>query len=191
MPEIDGFAFCLELRRDPRFAAVPVVLTSSAYVEAADQELARAVGADALVLRSPDFAAAIEALRHSLAVTERAPAQRGAVAAARHPGDGTVGDPRAVAGARRSARRAAGAERRSRPLPRRGRALHRADVPLPRGDRVGGGGPLRPAVEQPRRRRALLRRARSGAVGDRQGRAAGAVFSRPARQPPGAGPAPG
>jgi PAS domain S-box-containing protein len=83
MPEIDGFAFCLELRRDPRFAAVPVVLTSSAYVEAADQELARAVGADALVLRSPDFAAAIEALRHSLAVTERAPAQPAAADAVR------------------------------------------------------------------------------------------------------------
>ncbi|HEV8241641.1 MAG TPA: response regulator [Thermoanaerobaculia bacterium] len=67
MPGMDGFAFCLELRRDPLLAALPVVLTSSAYVDEADQQLARSVGADALVLRSPDFAGAIAALGRSLA----------------------------------------------------------------------------------------------------------------------------
>ena len=84
MPGMDGFAFCLEVRRDPRLAAVPLVLTSSAYVEEADQELARSVGADALVLRAPDLADAVAALERSLATptpkpTPRPPADSDAV----------------------------------------------------------------------------------------------------------------
>ena len=58
MPTMDGFALCQEVRRDPRLAAVPIVLVSAAYVEGQDRELAGRVGANALVLRTPDLAEA-------------------------------------------------------------------------------------------------------------------------------------
>jgi PAS domain S-box-containing protein len=67
MPEIDGFQLCLELRRDQALSRVPVVLVSAQYNSDADSDLARRVGANALVRRTPDFdeclPAIIEALR--------------------------------------------------------------------------------------------------------------------------------
>src|SRR5712691_10955445 len=51
----DGFQLCLQIRRDPNLANVPVVLLSGQYGSRADQDLARRVGASALVLRTPDF----------------------------------------------------------------------------------------------------------------------------------------
>ncbi|HXO29323.1 MAG TPA: response regulator [Thermoanaerobaculia bacterium] len=66
MPAMDGFALCREVRRDPALAAVPVVLFSSAYLDEADRELARKMGASALVPRTADLAAAGEALRTAL-----------------------------------------------------------------------------------------------------------------------------
>jgi two-component system cell cycle sensor histidine kinase/response regulator CckA len=66
MPAMDGFAFCREVRRDPRLAQVPLVLVSSAYVEDADRDLAQKVGACALVLRTPDLGDATRALEQCL-----------------------------------------------------------------------------------------------------------------------------
>jgi CheY-like chemotaxis protein len=62
MPHLDGFRLCLAVRRDPRLAGVPVLLTSAVYTEEADQQLAQTVGARAFVLRSPDHRELIEAL---------------------------------------------------------------------------------------------------------------------------------
>ncbi len=62
MPGLDGFLLCQALRKDPRLARVPVVLLSASYVEARDQELAREVGANALLPRTPDLRGAIDAL---------------------------------------------------------------------------------------------------------------------------------
>jgi two-component system, cell cycle sensor histidine kinase and response regulator CckA len=66
MPGMDGFALCREVRADPSLAAVPVILFSSAYLDDADRELARQMGASALVARSPDLRAASAALREAL-----------------------------------------------------------------------------------------------------------------------------
>jgi PAS domain S-box-containing protein len=66
MPGIDGFLLCDAVRRDPSLAQVPVVLLSSAYVDEADQALAREMGANALLLRTPDFGTAITALTEAL-----------------------------------------------------------------------------------------------------------------------------
>jgi two-component system, cell cycle sensor histidine kinase and response regulator CckA len=67
MPSMDGFTLAREVRQDPGLASIPVVLVSSAYVDAADERLAREMGATALVVRSPDldetFAAVEEAGR--------------------------------------------------------------------------------------------------------------------------------
>src|SRR5258706_4158982 len=59
MPGIDGFLVCDAVRRDPSLSHIPVVLLSSAYVDEADQALAREMGANALLLRTPDFGSAI------------------------------------------------------------------------------------------------------------------------------------
>ena len=61
MEDLDGFGLCLAIRQDPLLAGVPVVLVSNRYDSPADHDLAQRVGANALVARSPDFAAAIQA----------------------------------------------------------------------------------------------------------------------------------
>ncbi len=66
MPGMDGFALCLAVRHDPVLADVPVVLVSVAFTEEADRDLARRVGANALVVRSPEHASVIDALLESL-----------------------------------------------------------------------------------------------------------------------------
>jgi CheY-like chemotaxis protein len=66
MPGLDGFGLCLELRKDPALAKIPVVLTTNSYVEPTDQALARRAGANALVLRTPELREVLEALRASL-----------------------------------------------------------------------------------------------------------------------------
>jgi PAS domain S-box-containing protein len=62
MPGMDGFELCRALRDNPRFRHLPVVLLSSAYAEEADRKLAQAMGANALLVRTPDMRDAIEAL---------------------------------------------------------------------------------------------------------------------------------
>ena len=52
MPHLDGFATCLEIRKDPALAHVPVLLISAYFTEDADREVGRAVGANSLVSRS-------------------------------------------------------------------------------------------------------------------------------------------
>lgn len=66
MPGLDGFGLCLELRKDPALARIPIVLTTNSYVEPTDRELARRAGAHDLVLRTPELREVLEALRASL-----------------------------------------------------------------------------------------------------------------------------
>jgi PAS domain S-box-containing protein len=67
MPVMDGFKFCMEVRKDPALSNVPIVLVSSAYVDPADHDLARRVGASALVLRSADMREALDAMERCFA----------------------------------------------------------------------------------------------------------------------------
>jgi CheY-like chemotaxis protein/signal transduction histidine kinase len=66
MPHVDGFELCLAVRGDPQLAAVPVVLLSAHYNERHDDELARKVGADALIVRTPDFQAVLDVIATAL-----------------------------------------------------------------------------------------------------------------------------
>ena len=69
MPGIDGFELARALRSDEGTAALPVVLTSSAFVDAADFELATAAGASAFVARTPDLAELLSTIGACLAST--------------------------------------------------------------------------------------------------------------------------
>lgn len=62
MPGIDGFELTRALRSDARTRAIPVVLTSSAFVDPDDEALAAAVGASSLVARTPDLAELLSAI---------------------------------------------------------------------------------------------------------------------------------
>ena len=66
MPVMDGFHFCMKLRSEPELAGIPVVLLSNYHEQEPDKQLARRVGAYALVGTAPDFREAIQALRQSL-----------------------------------------------------------------------------------------------------------------------------
>lgn len=54
MPRLDGFQLCYALRKDERFSHLPIVLLSSAFNDPEDLRLAKDVGANALVARTPD-----------------------------------------------------------------------------------------------------------------------------------------
>src|SRR4029079_11136295 len=71
MPRMDGFRLCAAIRQDPALAHVPVILTSSNYVEDLDRALAERMGASGFVVRSPDLAAAITALQAALATPRK------------------------------------------------------------------------------------------------------------------------
>ena len=66
MADVDGFQFCQQLRADPALATIPVVLVSALYGTKADRDLARRVGASALIARTPEFALAAQALLDAL-----------------------------------------------------------------------------------------------------------------------------
>jgi CheY-like chemotaxis protein/signal transduction histidine kinase len=67
MPDTDGYELCMALRSSPALTQVPVVLASAHYGGARDEELARSVGAAALVTRTPDLETVVAALRTALA----------------------------------------------------------------------------------------------------------------------------
>ncbi|MDQ3338290.1 MAG: response regulator [Myxococcota bacterium] len=55
MPEMDGFELCRRVKNDAALAAIPVVLMSGLCSFRANHELARRVGAAALLERTPSF----------------------------------------------------------------------------------------------------------------------------------------
>lgn len=55
MPDMDGYQLCLVVRSEPRLARVPIVLMSAHYHTDADHDLAARVGANAIIVRTPDF----------------------------------------------------------------------------------------------------------------------------------------
>ena len=63
MPGVDGFQLCLAVRSELRLARVPVILVSASYLADEDRQLAERMGATALVLRTPDYREAIDAIR--------------------------------------------------------------------------------------------------------------------------------
>jgi PAS domain S-box-containing protein len=66
MPRLDGFGLCLAVRQDAALARLPIVITTSTYLDEADCRLGRRMGANAFVVRTPDFDAVIEAVLGSL-----------------------------------------------------------------------------------------------------------------------------
>jgi CheY-like chemotaxis protein len=66
MPTLDGFGLCVALRNDAALSSIPVVLVTNSYLEAADRELASRVGANKLVLRTPDLREVLEVLESAI-----------------------------------------------------------------------------------------------------------------------------
>lgn len=67
MPELDGFQLCGEIRSSPSLAHIPVVLLSAHYRSDADQTLARRMGANALLTRTPALDGVADALVAAMA----------------------------------------------------------------------------------------------------------------------------
>jgi PAS domain S-box-containing protein len=74
MPRLDGFALCVAVREDPGLAELPVVLMTNSYLEEGDRELARRAGASAFVVRTPEMAEIVQAVRRTLQGSAPAPA---------------------------------------------------------------------------------------------------------------------
>lgn len=78
MPRLDGFGLALAVRADPRLSGIPVLLVTSSYVDESDRALARSVGANDLVVRTPDQRELTDALR--IMLRERPPTAAPALA---------------------------------------------------------------------------------------------------------------
>jgi PAS domain S-box-containing protein len=52
MPKMDGFQLCKEVRAHQGFAKIPFIIYSATYVDDADQEFARKIGADRYVMKT-------------------------------------------------------------------------------------------------------------------------------------------
>lgn len=70
MPGLTGFELCVEVRNTAALANVPVVLVSSAFVEAADRRLASECGATDFVVRTPSLAEVLQVLSRALSGRE-------------------------------------------------------------------------------------------------------------------------
>jgi two-component system, sensor histidine kinase and response regulator len=73
MPEMDGYRLCLEIRRNPRIEALPLILYTSTYNSPADRKLAQSVGADAFITKPSPTPVILEALHAAAQKTLRAP----------------------------------------------------------------------------------------------------------------------
>jgi len=51
MPGMDGFELCRKIRGDSRFSKTPIIIYSATYIEARDEQLAIAAGANRFVLK--------------------------------------------------------------------------------------------------------------------------------------------
>lgn len=63
MPRMDGYRFCMELRKQPQLAALPFILYTSTYDSPADRALARVAGADAYVPKPAPVGVLLDALQ--------------------------------------------------------------------------------------------------------------------------------
>ncbi len=65
MHEMDGYRFCLEVRKDPALRGLPFVLYTSTYNSPADRELAVKVGADAYITKPAPVRTILDALHQA------------------------------------------------------------------------------------------------------------------------------
>jgi PAS domain S-box-containing protein len=55
MPRLDGFGLCMAVRNDAQIADTPIILISNSYLDEEDKALAARVGADDMLVRTPDL----------------------------------------------------------------------------------------------------------------------------------------
>ncbi|HKS37088.1 MAG TPA: PAS domain S-box protein, partial [Verrucomicrobiae bacterium] len=63
MPNMDGFRFCLEVRKQPKFNAVTFIFYTSTYDSPTDRQLAQTVGGDRYIAKPAPVATILETLR--------------------------------------------------------------------------------------------------------------------------------
>jgi DNA-binding response OmpR family regulator len=71
LPDLSGFEVCRRLKADPPLAAIPVVLMSATFTEAAQRLQALAAGADDYLVEPLESAELIDHIRGLLLVQRR------------------------------------------------------------------------------------------------------------------------
>jgi PAS domain S-box-containing protein len=62
MPNMDGYRFCLEVRKNPRLSALPFVIYTATFTSPGDEGLALEVGADEYLIKPASIRTLLEAL---------------------------------------------------------------------------------------------------------------------------------
>jgi PAS domain S-box-containing protein len=73
MPNMDGFRLCLELRKNPKFERLPVVIYTSTYNSAGDRALAEKVGANAYLVKPAPREAILATITEAVHAAETRP----------------------------------------------------------------------------------------------------------------------
>lgn len=62
MPNMDGYRFCEEVRKNERFCALPFIMYTATYTSLSDQQLAKMVGADHYIMKPSPVERILEAI---------------------------------------------------------------------------------------------------------------------------------
>lgn len=66
MPEMDGFAFCREVKSDASLVGIPFIFYTATYIDPKDAKLAQQLGADRFLLKPQDIPELLKVIRESL-----------------------------------------------------------------------------------------------------------------------------
>ncbi len=66
MPEMDGFAFCQEVKSDEKLKTIPFVFYSGSYTSSKDKELTKALGASRFILKTTEVGEFIKTIEEVL-----------------------------------------------------------------------------------------------------------------------------
>ena len=75
MPRMDGYRLCLELRKSPKFSALPFIFYTSTYTSAADEKTAMDLGAHKFLRKPASAKDLMEALQEAVARAPQGQAQ--------------------------------------------------------------------------------------------------------------------
>lgn len=73
MPEMDGFQFCREVKKDPALATLPFIFYTATYTDPRDEALALSLGADRFLIKPAEPEIFLSILREVIAKTARTP----------------------------------------------------------------------------------------------------------------------
>ncbi len=65
MPKMDGFQFCREIKKHPRFKSIPFIFYTANYIDPEDEQFARSLGAERYLIKPIDISVLVDAVNEA------------------------------------------------------------------------------------------------------------------------------